>query len=675
MHNSLILSTFAIVMKQDAQYIASRFLQSQNENVRLHKEIAAKDEYIRFLEEELKALQAELAQECAPYKKRECELESAANQFKMELDATRKALEEERERNAGSAERMAALESENKNLKDANDRCKAERLGLEKQLSKANEELEQIKNEFNLSEQKGDDLKNIAQLLQKKLYGCSSEQTRMLNGELILSGDAADGKALNDIISQVLNEARQETGSESTSAPGKHQSHRIKAGKKNTKDGNSKESNGGIKHKRRFSFTAEVLRRFGIDTSNLPSNAKIIKRKDKESGMDVWVIRVIHYHRSRLTCDEYEIGRFNVPGSDPMSSNYPKTILPKNPIMPSFAAFYLEQKIGYGMSENRILDMIYQMSGRISQSSLNKWMHEIMTYLRKHMQPEMLELMKQSFYRQCDETIITVRSRESKEEPFKYNKEYIHMQLSPELKLVVMEYDRGTRSHEVQEEMFKDSKTKVFTADRAPLYETIVMDLVELGMVRSACWCHARRYLCDAYVSDKRVIKAINIINLLFMIENEINARGLNFKQRLKYRLRYSQPLVAEFIKLLKKWKGDTKEYGALVQRAVNYFLDDEEAFLVFLKYGEVEMHNSASERMFRHLAMGRRNWLTSGSHDGAKNIAFMFSLYEGCKLNGLNFGKYIEDILTRIKEGDTDYVSFIPCNYTPHATRQEDAA
>jgi len=48
----------------------------------------------------------------------------------------------------------------------------------------------------------------------------------------------------------------------------------------------------------------------------------------------------------------------------------------------------------------------------------------------------------------------------------------------------------------------------------------------------------------------------------------------------------------------------------------------------------------------------GRRNWLHTGNHLGAENIAFMFSLFESCKLNDINFGDYIEDILTRLMEG-----------------------
>ena len=67
---------------------------------------------------------------------------------------------------------------------------------------------------------------------------------------------------------------------------------------------------------------------------------------------------------------------------------------------------------------------------------------------------------------------------------------------------------------------------------------------------------------------------------------------------------------------------------------------------------------------MFRHLAMGRRNWMHTGSHLGAENIAFMFSLFESCKLNDINFGDYIEDILTRLMEGEQDFMSLIPYNY-----------
>ena len=203
----------------------------------------------------------------------------------------------------------------------------------------------------------------------------------------------------------------------------------------------------------------------------------------------------------------------------------------------------------------------------------------------------------------------------------------------------------------------------VITADRAVLYETIEKDLEEMGLVRTACWFHARHRFVDAYISDHRVRVIILMMNYLFQIERESKIRKHTAKQRRRFRLKYSASIVGKLMKLLKKIKLDSS-YGAMVQRAVNYVLDDEKAFKVFLQDGRVEMHNNAVERMFRHLAMGRRNWMHTGSHLGAENIAFMFSLFESCKLNDINFGDYIEDILTRLMEREQDFMSLIPCNY-----------
>ena len=73
--------------------------------------------------------------------------------------------------------------------------------------------------------------------------------------------------------------------------------------------------------------------------------------------------------------------------------------------------------------------------------------------------------------------------------------------------------------------------------------------------------------------------------------------------------------------------------------------------------------------------AMGRRCWLNSGSHDAAQNIAFMYSLYESCKMNDIDFGEYVEDILTRMMNGDDDYRSMIPCYYTPGKKQEKKVA
>ena len=47
--------------------------------------------------------------------------------------------------------------------------------------------------------------------------------------------------------------------------------------------------------------------------------------------------------------------------------------------------------------------------------------------------------------------------------------------------------------------------------------------------------------------------------------------------------------------------------------------------------------------------------------------MAFIFVLLESYKLNKVNFGEDIEDILTRILCGEDVDASFLPCDYVRH--------
>jgi transposase len=117
------------------------------------------------------------------------------------------------------------------------------------------------------------------------------------------------------------------------------------------------------------------------------------------------------------------------------------------------------------------------------------------------------------------------------------------------------------------------------------------------------------------------------MINFLFKVDRETKERGLTPEQKFKFRLRYSRKIVIQIIKRLKEIRAAGNEYGELVHRAVNYILDDEKSFLKFLQEGRIELSNNAIERAFRHIAIGRRNWLHTGSHFAAENIAFMYSM------------------------------------------------
>jgi len=43
--------------------------------------------------------------------------------------------------------------------------------------------------------------------------------------------------------------------------------------------------------------------------------------------------------------------------------------------------------------------------------------------------------------------------------------------------------------------------------------------------------------------------------------------------------------------------------------------------------------------------------------------------------MNDIDFGEYVEDILTRMMNGDDDYRSMIPCYYTPGKKQEKKVA
>ena len=593
-----------------------------SENVRLTNLLAEKDSQIKFLEEENTCLVSELNEG----ERLRLDLEQQVLQWKSKYETEHMSAEEVRVECESLKSRVSEFES--------------------------------------LAKDAGTDYESVINVIRRRQFNTNSDATRYLNGEVGVSDARLSGLDLNGLVREIMDKYVDEDSSKKRDEGKIPYTPREKRGRGSVR---------GVKKPRRV-YTEKFLSRMGIDTSNLPPGSKLIRRKKEDGSLvyDEWVIVVYDYIPGQVGRKEYVVGRFNVPGEDPKNSKGPALITEGAYITAAFARFYFVSKIEFGLSESRILKMFKSMHADIPQSTLNKWVHKIMRRLKNALEGPMLEEIRKSTYTQNDETRIDVRSIIDGKES--YHTEYIHGCISTERKLVVMLYEEGSRSSEVQlKNIFKNSSIEFFTSDRAALYGTIENCMLEYGVIRTACWFHARHKLVDAYTSDKRVGPIIEMINTVFIAEGEYADKPVGMRH--KYRQKYILPIIDAIMRRLKAIRNNIGQYGTLVQKAVNYILDDEQAFRMFLTDGRIMIHNNAAERMFRHIAMGRRNWLHSGSHEGASNIAFMYSLFESCKLNGLNFGDYLEDILNRIAEGDTDYESMIACNYKPRKKSSETKA
>ncbi len=72
-------------------------------------------------------------------------------------------------------------------------------------------------------------------------------------------------------------------------------------------------------------------------------------------------------------------------------------------------------------------------------------------------------------------------------------------------------------------------------------------------------------------------------------------------------------------------------------------------------------------ERTIRPIALNRKNALFAGHDAGAENWAILASLFETCKLNGINPYAYLGDTLTKIAKGhkQSKINALLPWNFT----------
>jgi transposase len=162
------------------------------------------------------------------------------------------------------------------------------------------------------------------------------------------------------------------------------------------------------------------------------------------------------------------------------------------------------------------------------------------------------------------------------------------------------------------------------------------------------CWAHVRRGFFDAAKGKEAPIaeEALQRIGALYEIERDI--KGLKPEARRAARQAQSKPLVEELHAWLEA-KRRRMFKGSPTLLAINYALGRWRGLTRFLDDGRIEIDNNAVERSMRPMALQRKNALFAGHELGAENWAAIASLVESCKLNDINPGAYLADVLARI--------------------------
>jgi len=190
-----------------------------------------------------------------------------------------------------------------------------------------------------------------------------------------------------------------------------------------------------------------------------------------------------------------------------------------------------------------------------------------------------------------------------------------------------------------------------------------------------ACWAHFRRKIFENHETRPTplTIDLLERIRALYKIEDDI--RGLPPEERRRRRQEHSKLLVDdlriaidEALRRLspKSTMARALLYGRKRWAALTRFLDD----------GRAEIDNNIAERAMRNVALGRKNWLFTGSKSGGERAAAIYSIIETCKLNGIEPQSYITDVMEKIAGGwpASRWDELMPWNWTAETTAAQAA-
>jgi transposase len=191
-------------------------------------------------------------------------------------------------------------------------------------------------------------------------------------------------------------------------------------------------------------------------------------------------------------------------------------------------------------------------------------------------------------------------------------------------------------------------------ADAHNIYDHLFGDgaIIELG-----CWTHFRRHFYESKESDStRAHLVLARIRQLYQAEDEakkiIAQRQLQGADadaiRLQLRQEKSLPVVTE----LHHWLLDEEPKllpKSPIGQAAAYALRHWQALIRYLEDGFLDIDNNVAELTLRHIAIGRKNWLFAGSHNGAQTAATLFSMSSTCHRHRVDAFAYLRDLLQRL--------------------------
>lgn len=338
-----------------------------------------------------------------------------------------------------------------------------------------------------------------------------------------------------------------------------------------------------------------------------------------------------------------------------ISAALPNSFLPKSRIDESFIAQILTMKFNDHLPLNRITEILGREEVEISRQLLSQWVMRVGTGL-KPLFDEMIKKILQSSVLHVDETPVDMQ------DPGKGKVHQGYMWLAvggQEVPYVAYQF-KMDRKHINAEELLKGYKGVVHS-DKYGAYEKLA---TSKQIIWAPCWSHIRRKFFEANTDQAFQKLILRKIKYLFMLERVAWARSKD--ERIRIRLEKEVPIIDELISLIKNklMNGHVLPKSKL-REALGYFCGLIPYLKNYTQNSEARLDNNVAERAARPIALGRKNWLFVGSAKGGEASAVILSFVQTCKRLNINPREYLEDILRRIMDHNSQKLDeLLPDNW-----------
>lgn len=208
--------------------------------------------------------------------------------------------------------------------------------------------------------------------------------------------------------------------------------------------------------------------------------------------------------------------------------------------------------------------------------------------------------------------------------------------------IVLFDFQMG-RGREAPKKMLRDF-AGILQTDGYQAYDKVGAT----GVVRAACWAHARRKFYEASKlnpKDAASVEMVGLMDELFAIDREAREAGMSVEARHSLRQEKAAPLVERIGKKLRELRPTVLPKSALGE-SITYTLNLWPRLQVFLTHPVVELSNNLAENSMRGVALGRKNWIHLGDAKAGPRVAAILSIAETCKRLGLPLREYLLDVL-----------------------------